>query len=388
MQRDAHHQRLRGALAQHLVVGVLVLLRRSQLLELREFVAQIHAGGKFTDITEWAGIAAGGYGVGVAVGDIDNDGDLDLFVTNIGQQNSALYRNNGDGTFTDVTRATVPYTTWFSMGADAGDLNNDLLPDFLIADMAATTHYKSKTTMGAMGGLNLKRAVGSSPPQYMRNTLLINTGTGRFLEGARLFGVSSTDWTWSVKFADFDLDGEVSRFAAASARAPVFRQLFLQIQVQAIAADGQMDLFEFMLQKIVRRNLDLHFRRTNPPPIEIRHLPEAAPEASAILSAFAALSGAPGSPGHQQALAAANHALQEHAIRWTPELTTVSLDRIDAALDRFDRAVPMVKKQLLYACAATVFADGDVSNHEAELLRAVADTIGCPVPPYHHPALS
>jgi uncharacterized tellurite resistance protein B-like protein len=48
----------------------------------------------------------------------------------------------------------------------------------------------------------------------------------------------------------------------------------------------------------------------------------------------------------------------------------------------------MVKKQLLYACAATVFADGDVSNHEAELLRAVADTIGCPVPPYHHPALS
>ena len=90
----------------------------------------------------------------------------------------------------------------------------------------------------------------------------------------------------------------------------------------------------------------------------------------------------------KQDLAAANHALQEHAIRWTPELTTVSLDRIDAALNRFDRAVPMVKKQLLYACAATVFADGDVSNHEAELLRAVADTIGCPVPPYHHPALS
>jgi Zn-dependent protease with chaperone function/uncharacterized tellurite resistance protein B-like protein len=163
---------------------------------------------------------------------------------------------------------------------------------------------------------------------------------------------------------------------------------FSHILTELIAADGQMDLFEFMLQKIVRRNLDLHFRRTNPPPIEIRHLPEAAPEASAILSAFAALAAAPGSPGHQQALAAANHALQEHAIHWTPELTTVSLDRIDAALDRFDRAVPMVKKQLLYACAATVFADGDVSNHEAELLRAVADTIGCPVPPYHHPALS
>ncbi len=162
---------------------------------------------------------------------------------------------------------------------------------------------------------------------------------------------------------------------------------FSHILTELIAADGQKDLFEFMLQKIVRRNLDLHFRRNHPPAIEVRHLQEAAAEASAILSSFAALSGSPGSPGHQQALAAANHALQDQAIRWTPELTTIPLDRIDAALDRFDRAVPMVKKQLLYACAAAVFADGDVSNHEAELLRAVADTIGCPVPPYHHPAL-
>jgi hypothetical protein len=73
--------------------------------------------------------------------------------------------------------------------------------------MAATTHYKSKTTMGAMGGLDLKRAVASTPPQYMRNTCLIGTGTGRFLEAAYLLGIASTDWTWAIKFADFDLDG-------------------------------------------------------------------------------------------------------------------------------------------------------------------------------------
>jgi hypothetical protein len=86
-------------------------------------------------------------------------------------------------------------------------VNNDLLPDILVADMSATSHYKSKTTMGIMGGIDLKRSYFSNPPQYMVNTLLINTGTGRFLEGSKLFGVRSTDWTWTVKFADFDLDG-------------------------------------------------------------------------------------------------------------------------------------------------------------------------------------
>jgi Zn-dependent protease with chaperone function len=157
---------------------------------------------------------------------------------------------------------------------------------------------------------------------------------------------------------------------------------FAHILTQLIAADGHMDLFEFMLQKIVRRHLDLHFRRTPPPKAEVGRIQDAAPEASAIISAFAALSGEPGSPGHGKALAAANRALAEHAIQWTPELTTVSLERVDEALDRFDRAVPMVKKQLIYLCANVVFADGQVSNHEAELLRAVGDTIGCPVPPY------
>ena len=157
---------------------------------------------------------------------------------------------------------------------------------------------------------------------------------------------------------------------------------FSHILTQLTAADGQMDLFEFMLQKVVRRHLDQHFRRTPPPKTEVRRLQDAAPEASAIISAFASLSGEPGSPGHTQALAAANRALAEHAIQWTPELSAVSLERVDAALDRFDRAVPMVKKQLIYLCANVVFADGQVSNHEAELLRAVGDTIGCPIPPF------
>jgi Zn-dependent protease with chaperone function/uncharacterized tellurite resistance protein B-like protein len=160
---------------------------------------------------------------------------------------------------------------------------------------------------------------------------------------------------------------------------------FSQILNELIAADGRMDLFEFALQKIVRRNLDLFFRRAQPPRIEVRHLPEVAAEASAIISAFAALTGAPGSPAHGQAIAAAHRAAAEHVFQLRLEETPVPLDRIDAALDRFDRAVPMVKKQLLHLCAAVVFADGQASSEEAELLRAVADTIGCPVPLYAAP---
>ena len=204
--------------------------------------------------------------------------------------------------------------------------------------------------------------------------ILVDARTTRTVQE---IGVRIKDWPSSQLIALIDL-------ALPSLRrlTPAEYGRFSHILTQLITADAQIDLFEFMLQKVVRRHLDLHFRRTQPPRIEVRRLQDAAPEASAIISAFAALSGEPGSPGHQQALAAANRALAEHAIQWTAELATVSLDRVDAALDRFDRAVPMVKKQLIYLCANVVFADGQVSNHEAELLRAVGDTIGCPVPPF------
>ncbi|HWB01552.1 MAG TPA: FG-GAP-like repeat-containing protein [Verrucomicrobiales bacterium] len=162
---------------------------------------------RFTDVTAAAGISGRGDGLSATWWDYDQDGWPDIYVGNDFISQDRLWHNNRDGTFTNTLPAAAPHTCWFSMGADQGDLNNDLRPDFLIADMAATTHYKSKTTMGAMGGLDLKRAVASTPPQYMRNTCLIGTGTGRFLEAAYLLGIASTDWTWAIKFADFDLDG-------------------------------------------------------------------------------------------------------------------------------------------------------------------------------------
>lgn len=162
---------------------------------------------KFTDVSKEAGIQGRGDGLSVTWWDYNRDGKPDIYVGNDFITPDKLYKNNGDGTFTDIIAEAAPHTPWFSMGADQGDVNNDLLPDLLVADMSATSHFKSKTTMGIMGGLEAKRAYFAGPQQQMQNTLLLGTGTARFSEGARLYGVSSTDWTWSVKFADFDNDG-------------------------------------------------------------------------------------------------------------------------------------------------------------------------------------
>ena len=164
-------------------------------------------GGVFTDVTEEAGIAGRGDGLSVTWWDANGDGRMDVYVGNDMISPDRFYINQGDGTFRDEAAKRIPHSSWFSMGADFGDLNNDGYFDFLIADMSATNHFKQKTTMGVMGGPILKAANDSRPPQYMRNALYLGTGTDRFLEGAFLAGLESTDWTWAVKIADLDNDG-------------------------------------------------------------------------------------------------------------------------------------------------------------------------------------
>jgi len=88
------------------------------------------------------------------------------------------------------------------------------MEDFLIADMAGSNHFKQKTAMGSMDAKKwfLDNA---RPPQLMRNSLYLNSGTGRFLEGANLAGLAKTDWTWAVRLCDFDQDGRNDAFFQA-----------------------------------------------------------------------------------------------------------------------------------------------------------------------------
>ncbi|MEZ6120762.1 MAG: VCBS repeat-containing protein [Pirellulaceae bacterium] len=149
---------------------------------------------RFQDITQQAGISGIGVGNSAVWWDYNQDGWPDLYVGNDFKVADQLFRNNGDGTFTDVIQETVSHTTWFSMGSEVGDINNDGILDFLISDMAGTTHYRSKVTMGEMS-VNAEFLRTAEPRQLMRNALFIGTGTDRLLEAAYLCGLANSDWT-------------------------------------------------------------------------------------------------------------------------------------------------------------------------------------------------
>ncbi|MFT4641641.1 MAG: hypothetical protein ACI8T1_004984 [Verrucomicrobiales bacterium] len=163
--------------------------------------------GTFRDVTEQVGMSSRGWGLSATWWDYNDDGYPDLYVGNDFNSPDYFYRNNGDGSFTNVLEEMVPHTTWFSMGADFGDLNQDGWFDFLIADMSGTSHYKQKTAMGAMSD-SAEFLATAEPRQYMRNALYLGTGQPRFMEGAYLAGLAGTDWTWTVKICDFDNDGQ------------------------------------------------------------------------------------------------------------------------------------------------------------------------------------
>ncbi|WOO40940.1 FG-GAP-like repeat-containing protein [Rubellicoccus peritrichatus] len=168
-------------------------------------------GERFTDVTKEAGIADEDHGLSAVWVDYNSDGYPDLYVANDFTDADRLYHNNGDGTFTDKIADVVPHTTWFSMGSDVGDVNNDGLLDIFVLDMAATSHYREKASMGNMDK-NKEFLLTAVPRQVMRNALLINAGNGKMLEAAKLAGVSSTDWSWSANFGDLDNDGLIDLF--------------------------------------------------------------------------------------------------------------------------------------------------------------------------------
>ena len=163
-------------------------------------------GGHFVEVSAELGIDGMDEGLSAVWFDYDRDGWPDLYVANDFYGPDRLYRNLQGKYFEEVTDSALPHVPWFSMGADSADINNDGWPDLMTSDMAGSNHYKAKMGMGDMAdsGWFLRS---SNPKQYMRNSLFLNAGKGRFLEVAQQAGLASTDWTWSVKFGDIDNDG-------------------------------------------------------------------------------------------------------------------------------------------------------------------------------------
>ncbi len=166
--------------------------------------------GTFTNVTQSAGITGESQSHSATWWDFDNDGWPDLYVANDYGYPDRLFHNNRDGTFTDVMSKVMPHTSFSSMGADLGDVKNDGYIDFLVSDMAATSHQMDQHAIADARG-RTEETPGSAP-KYHRNALLLNTGTGAFQEAAYLAGVAATDWTWSVRLEDLDNDGRLDLF--------------------------------------------------------------------------------------------------------------------------------------------------------------------------------
>lgn len=164
--------------------------------------------GKFTDVTQAAGLLDFAFGLSATVGDFFNDGYPDLYIANDYDYGDFLYVNNGNGTFQNVSLYALRHISNFSMGSDAGDINNDGWLDLFVADMTPDDHYRNKTNMAAMSPENFWKFVNTGHNyQYMFNTLQLNQGNGLFSEIGLMAGVAKTDWSWSTLFCDFDLDG-------------------------------------------------------------------------------------------------------------------------------------------------------------------------------------
>jgi hypothetical protein len=197
--------------------------------------------GTFTDVTEKAGLAGGGYGQGVAVGDYNGDGFPDIYVTQCGR--NILYRNNGDGTFTDVTeKAGVAAGGWCT-SAVWFDYDNDGRLDLFVCqfaefeltrgcatDAAGRHHYCIPKTFNPM-------------PSY----LFHNNGDGTFTDVSKAMGISEhIGKAWGVVAADINNDGRMDLFVSNDTvpnflfmnRGNKFEEVGLDADV-AYSADGR-----------------------------------------------------------------------------------------------------------------------------------------------------
>jgi hypothetical protein len=164
----------------------------------------------FTDVTIEAGIYSShiGYGLGINVSDINNDGWPDIYISNDFHENDYLYINNGNGTFSEKLTEEMEHTSRSSMGNDVADVNNDGLLDVFVLDMLPED-IKTRQMSGGeddMELFDLKLKYGYHD-QFVRNTLQLNLGGGKFSEIGRLAGVYATDWSWSPLICDLDNDG-------------------------------------------------------------------------------------------------------------------------------------------------------------------------------------
>ena len=167
----------------------------------------------FRDVSRETGILAEGYGLGLAVADLNQDGWLDIYCANDFLSNDVVWINNQHGGFSNRATEYFKHTSYNSMGVDIQDINNDSRPDIMVVDMMPETNERQKMMLVKTNWdfFTLARQQGYQD-EYVRNTLQLNQGSGSggepaFSEIGQLAGVSRTDWSWAPLLADLDNDG-------------------------------------------------------------------------------------------------------------------------------------------------------------------------------------
>lgn len=169
--------------------------------------------GVFKDVSDEVGIESNSYGLGLAIGDINNDNYLDIYISSDYKEPDFLFINNGDGSFREELLTRTNHTSNFSMGNDIADINNDGFLDIVTLDMASEDHVRSKRNMGSMSRTEFLKGVNMGfHHQYMFNCLQLNNGNGTFSDIGQLAGISKTDWSWAVLLADYNNDGKKDMF--------------------------------------------------------------------------------------------------------------------------------------------------------------------------------
>lgn len=164
--------------------------------------------GKYTDITKAAGLENPVFGLGLCISDINKDGFLDIYFASDYYIPDAMYINQGNGTFKDKIKDYTQQVSYYGMGIDIADLNNDLKEDIFVLDMSSSDHIRAKTLMASMntGRFNYLTKDADYQYQYMYNSVQLNIGNNKYNNIAQLTHMANTDWSWSVMMSDFDND--------------------------------------------------------------------------------------------------------------------------------------------------------------------------------------
>ena len=166
--------------------------------------------GKFKDVSKDAGIYSSkiGYGLGITVSDFNSDTYPDIFISNDFFEKDYMYINQRNGSFAEKSDSCFASMSMGSMGADASDLDNDLLPDLFVTEMLPRDYARKKTKNHYETWDKYSSSVENGyHHQFSRNALHKNIGKDIFVEISRFAGVADTDWSWASLAQDYDNDG-------------------------------------------------------------------------------------------------------------------------------------------------------------------------------------